>query len=101
MYRYAEFRVSPWRYVWLRMTRSFRRPQRWPDDGVDYTGWSARLLQPMGRAIAAGAQGRVTGYQQERQGKFWTVVFPGVSADEVDYLTALPAPGKVDLLPPT
>ncbi len=94
--RYAEYNTPLWRYWWRRLTRRLRRPQRWPDDGIDYTGWSARALRDVGRVISAGAEGRVTGFQQERQGRFWTVEYP----DETNLLTTLPAPGKVELTRP-
>lgn len=86
-------------FLWRRCTQRFRRPQTWPDDGIDYTGWSARCLLDTG-PIRAGDRGTVLGYTHERQGKLWTILFSTETVDEVSYLTHLPAPEAVELIAP-
>lgn len=95
-------RGSRLHYYWWRIRRRFARVEYWPDDGRDYTGWSARLLQPVGSMLAAGLEGRVVDYRRVRQGKLWRVAFPGTQPDRwVDYLTALPDPESVELTEPS
>lgn len=93
---------SAWAHRWHRYTRRlrllFQRPERWPDDGVDYTGWSARVLRDAG-PLKAGAVGTVTGYEQDRRGRRWLIAY-GPPELGVDFYTRLPSPGSVELIEP-
>lgn len=79
--------------------RLFHRVERWPDDGTDYTGWSARMVVDVG-PLKAGMVGTVTEFQKTKQGKKWIVDYDAPPMG-VDFYTRLPAPETVELIEPT
>lgn len=64
---------------------------------VDYTGWSATLVEGVG-PIPAGAAGVVEGFEQQETRRWWSVVFD-TGEREFAFYTTLPRPDCLQLIP--